>query len=86
MIPKPLTDKEKLLFEIGFRKRMKTSDVIKWGVANYSNRALRNMQQLAQTGKVRRMSDEEKLALYGEIGEGVFEYVSESQRRPEFVE
>ena len=85
-MPKALTDKEKLLLEIEFRKRMKTSDVIKWGVANYSNRALRNMQQLAETGKVRRLSDEEKVALYGEIGEGVFEYVADSQRRPEFVE
>lgn len=86
MIPKPLTDKEKLLFEIEHRKRMKTSEVIKWGVANYSNRALRNMQQLVETGKVRRLSEEEKTALYGQIGEGVFEYVSDSQERPRFVE
>lgn len=86
MMPKALTDKEKLLFEIEFRKRMKTSDVIKWGVANYSNRALRNMQQLAESGKVRRLTDEEKTALYGEIGEGVFEYIPTSTERQTYVE
>jgi hypothetical protein len=74
-MPKPLTDKEKLLYEIQHRKVMKTSDVLRWGSENYSNRAERNMRQLAKEGKVVRMGQLAKQIYFGPIGEDAWEIV-----------
>lgn len=69
------TAKDKLFDEIKHRGRMKTSDVIAWGVDNFCNRAERNMRQLATEGKVRRMEPLDRLGLYGKIQENVWELV-----------
>lgn len=64
--------KDKLLDWIRSRNWAKTSDVIRWGAEHYSNRALRNAQQLAHDGFIKRMDDEEKRMLFGPIREDVW--------------
>lgn len=64
--------KEKLLAEIQRRQIMKTSDVIRYGMENFSNRAERNMRQLHVDGKVIRMPEEEKLIKYGNLKEEIW--------------
>lgn len=58
MAKKP--NKHKLLEWILSKNWVSTSDVIQWGVKNYSNRALRDAQQMASEGLFRRMTDQEK--------------------------
>lgn len=73
---KDLFDKrsaKKKLFDWAFTKDyIKTSDVILWGTKNFSNRSLRNMQTLAQEGKFRRLTEEEKIQTFGHIKEDVW--------------
>jgi len=71
--------KDALFREITQRKVMKTSDVIRWGVANFSNRAERNMRQLAREGRVRRMAEAEKRKHYGKTKEDVWEFITVAQ-------
>ena len=70
------TDKELLLDFIKQKHWVKTSDVIKFGVENYSNRADRNARQLAKEGKIKRMSEEERKFRFGNIKEGIYEYIA----------
>lgn len=65
--------KQKLFEAIQERKLMKTSDVIRFGLENYSNRAERNMRQLAKEGKVIRMTQIDKWKMFGEIKEDVWQ-------------
>lgn len=51
---------------------MKTSDVIKWGIENHSNRAERNARELANEGKIFRMSKDNKEFMFGKIREEVW--------------
>ena len=64
--------KDRLLDHMKKVKVMKTSDVIRWGLENHSNRADRNMRQLAADGAVRRMDDAEKERRCGDIREDVW--------------
>jgi len=41
------------------REYTRTSDAIAWGSANFYNRALRTMQELAEVGDIRRLTDKE---------------------------
>lgn len=66
------SSKQKLYDEIKLRGVMKTSDVLKWGCKNFSNRCDRNMRQLAKEGLVRRMDEKEKIIAYGNILEDVW--------------
>ena len=66
------TDKERLLDWMQQRPYFRTSDVALWGVKNYSNRALRNAQELCEAGHITRMTEEEKTAIYGPIGQGAW--------------
>lgn len=59
-----LSKKDQLLAWIQEKGHARTSDVVKWGSANFSGRAERNARQLAEEGKIRRMDDSEK-ARYG---------------------
>lgn len=54
------------------RNWAKTSDVIFWGAKHYSNRAMRDAQQLCQDGIIKRMSDSDKKFIFGEIKEDVW--------------
>lgn len=67
--------KEQLLEFIQFRRRVKTSEVIRWGIDNYHNRADRDARDLAKEGKIRRMNPEVKERIYGHIKEDVWEMV-----------
>lgn len=57
--------KEKLYDWMKSRQWTRTSDVIKWGSANFSNGAERAARLLASEGKIRRMTDEEKTRILG---------------------
>ena len=65
--------KEKLYDWALTRKYIQTSDVLSWGYENYSNRALRNMQQFAEDGLFVRLSPERKQQLFGYLKEDVWE-------------
>ncbi len=66
------TAKDKLFDWIKTRQWTKTSDVLKWGTDNYSNRALRNAQQLCEDGLIRRLSEEEKHRIVGVCKEDIW--------------
>lgn len=51
---------------------VKTSDVIRWGSENYSNRAERDARDMAENGQIRRMSAEDKKLRFGDIKEEVW--------------
>jgi hypothetical protein len=65
--------KEQLLSYIRALRYVKTSEVINWGSDHYSNRADRDARQLAQEGKIRRLSKEERMLRFGNIKEFVYE-------------
>lgn len=69
----PTKSKKQMLLEWILSKDFtKTSEVILWGTRNYSNRALRDSQSLAQEGKIKRLSDEKKIIYFGLIKEDVW--------------
>lgn len=72
-----VSDKNLLLQFIKNKKWARTSEVISWGVKNYSNRADRNARVLAEEGKIRRMTKEEKEYHFCDIGEDVWVYVGD---------
>lgn len=71
-----MTKKEQLLRFIQRNRRVRTSDVIKWGSYNYLNRAERTSRDLATEGRIKRLSDHEKIIHgYGKTKESVWEFV-----------
>lgn len=64
--------KDKLYDWMKSRQWTRTSEVIKWGSQNFSNRAERDARILAQDGKIRRMSDDEKKRIIGFSKEDVW--------------
>lgn len=68
------SDKDRLWDWMLEQKYIKTSMVIKWGVYNFSNRALRNSRELANEHKdiIRKLEFEEKERLFGRIKEDVW--------------
>ncbi|MFA6142479.1 MAG: hypothetical protein WC738_04200 [Candidatus Omnitrophota bacterium] len=69
-------DKKEQLFEfIKARRYVKTSDVIRWGLDNYHNRADRDARDLAGEGRIRRMNTEVKERIFGHLKEDVWETV-----------
>lgn len=56
-----LPKKEQLYLFIREKVYCRTSDVIRWGSDNFSNRADRDARLLAAEGKIRRMTPEEKV-------------------------
>jgi hypothetical protein len=66
------TKKEKLKDFILSRNWTRTSDVIKWGTENYSNRADRDARDLCAAGLIKRMAEEEKHRLFGNTREDVW--------------
>ena len=61
LFSKPLTEKEKLYIWCKTREFVKTSDIFRYAVENYSNRAPRNARELCKEGKLIRLDDEEKI-------------------------
>lgn len=57
--------KQQLLDFILSRNWTKTSDVCRWAVLNFSNRAVRNAQAMCREGLFRRMTEEEKQRYFG---------------------
>lgn len=68
-----LDDKERLWHFLKQRKFVRTSEIIRWGSNNGSNRADRNARDFAERGLMRRLTEDEVERLYGRIGEGVYE-------------
>lgn len=66
------TAKDKLLAWLRGRNWAKTSDVLKWGTENHSNRALRNAQQLCADGLITRIGEADKIRIFGPIKEDVW--------------
>ena len=64
--------KEELLAWLKSKKYMSTSDILKWGTANYYMRALRETQLLASQGRLRRLTKAEKKYCKIFTKEGVF--------------
>jgi len=57
----PKSKKDQLLDFIQARHYAPTHEVIRWGLDNLHIRADRDCRDLAQEGKIRRMTEEEKL-------------------------
>lgn len=68
-----LDDKERLWHFLKQRKFVRTSEILKWGAENYSNRADRNARIFARELRLRRLTKDEVSRLFGRIGEGVYE-------------
>ena len=71
---KPKSKKEQLLEFIKVRHWVKTSEVIDWSreIGHKMNRADRTARDLADEGKIIRMSKDEKLLRFGNIHEDVW--------------
>lgn len=67
--------KDRLLAYFKQEKVLKSSDVIRWGCREgYSNRSARNARQLANEGKIRRLTKKETTERFGRIAEAVWVY------------
>lgn len=67
--------KEQLLDYIREKHYVRTSEVIRWGSAHYDNRADRNARLLAEEGRIKRVSDEEKAFRFQPSKEDIWEFV-----------
>jgi len=67
-----LSKKEQLLEWMQPKVWVKTSEVIKWGVDNFCNRAERYARDLAEEGKITRMDNSMKRLSFGNIKEDVW--------------
>lgn len=67
--------KEQLLDYIKSIHYARTSQIIAWGVRNYCNGASRNARLLAEEGRIKRVSEEEKLFRFPETKEDYYEFV-----------
>jgi hypothetical protein len=65
--------KDRLYLWLKARKYAKTSDILRWGVENYSNRSDREARKLCEEKKIRRMPDDKKIRYFGLIKEDVWE-------------
>ena len=70
----PKSKKDQLLDYIKSIHYARTSQIIAWGVRNYCNRADRNARQLATEGRIKRISDEEKVFRFN-TKEDIWEFI-----------
>jgi hypothetical protein len=77
------TAKEQLADWIKDRHIVKTSDVIKWGTQNHSNRAERNARELCAEGKIRRLDNTDRIFYFPKIKEDVWEWVESADKTTE---
>ena len=74
-----LSSKDRLWNFIKKKGYARSSDILRWGVENHSNRALRNARQLAREGRICKMSEARKIRLFGNCREAVWEIISWTQ-------
>ena len=67
--------KEQLLDYIKSIHYARTSEIIRWGSAHFDNRADRNARQLAVEGRIKRVSDEEKIFRFQDTKEDIWEFI-----------
>ena len=67
--------KDQLLEYIKEKHYCRTSEVIRWGSAHFDNRADRNARLLAEEGRIKRISDEEKNFRFAKTAEDIWEFV-----------
>ena len=67
--------KTQILDFIKLRHYVKTSDLIKFGLSLYTNRGDRYGRDLAEEGRIRRLSDSEKIMRFGRIREDIWEFI-----------
>lgn len=67
------TAKQKLYDFIRQKRYVRTSEIIRFALDNFSNRGDRNARQLAREGRIRRMPHNKKIRLFGNIAEDVWE-------------
>lgn len=71
-----MNDKEKLWEWLRVQSYVRTSEINRWGCTQgYSNRATRNARNLANDGKLRRISDGEKKRFGIKTKEGIYEVI-----------
>lgn len=70
-----LSKKEQILNFIRNRQYCRTSDLIKFGLSIYTNRGDRYGRDLAEEGRIRRLSDDEKALRFGHTREDIWEFV-----------
>ena len=70
------SDKQRLMEWLSKKRYVKSSEIIKWGAENYSNRAMRNAQNLRETGQLRRLSKRETERIFGKTRELGYEVIS----------
>ena len=67
--------KDLLLDYIKAKHYCRTSEVIKFGSDHFDNRADRNARLLAEEGRIKRVSDEEKVFRFQNTKEDVWEFI-----------
>ena len=75
LFTKELTKKDLLLCFIRDRRWLHSHEVVQWGLDNHYIRAERTARDLAQEGRIRRMSDELAKLRFGKSREEVWEFV-----------
>ena len=70
-----LTKREQILEFIKLRHYVRTSDLIKFGLSIYTNRGDRYGRDLAEEGRIRRLTDDEKIMRFGNIKEDVWQFI-----------
>ena len=68
--------KEQLLDYIKSIHYARTSQILAWGVRNFCNRADRNARQLATEGRIKRISEEEKIFRFEPTKEDIWQFIS----------
>lgn len=76
LFAKPKDMKGQLLNFIKQRKWVRTSEIMRWGLDHFYNRADRTARDLAKEGKIRRMAEDLKNFRFNNTKEDVWEYVS----------
>lgn len=69
LFTKPLSKKEQIYDFIRSKGRVRTSDVIKFGLSIYTNRGDRYARDLAEEGRIWRMRADFKLIVFGKTNE-----------------
>lgn len=74
-----MTDMDRLKNFLTQKRYHKSSDIIRWGVDNHSNRADRNKRILVRDGFLRKITDQEKIMMFGDIREDVYETLNHKE-------
>ena len=81
-----MTKKNEVLRFCREMRRLKTSQVIRWGLDNYHTRAERDVRELAEEGLIWRMRSDLKEKLYPKSREDVWSVLPEDRNGITFKE